>query len=36
MTDLLAWRTIVMTALLVAVVLLAVVTIARERKRKPR
>ena len=36
MTDLLAWRTIVMTALLVTVVLLAIITVARERKRKPR
>ena len=36
MTDLLLWRTIVMTALLVIVVLMAIVTIAREHKRKPR
>jgi len=35
-TDLLIWRTILMTALLVTIVLLAIVTIARERKRKPR
>ena len=33
MTDLLIWRTIIATALLVTVVLLAVVTVIRERKR---
>jgi hypothetical protein len=32
MTDLLMWRTIVLTVLAVAVVLLAVVTAARERR----
>lgn len=36
MTDILIWRTIVMTALLVTVVLLALVAILRESKRKPR
>lgn len=36
MTDILIWRTIVMTALLVTVVLLALVAIRRESKRKPR
>jgi hypothetical protein len=32
MTDLLMWRTIVLTVLAVAVVLLAIVTAARERR----
>lgn len=36
MIDILIWRTIVMTALLVTVVLLALVAIRRESKRKPR
>ena len=33
MQDLLIWRTVVMAGILVTVVLLAVVTVARERKK---